>query len=160
MASTASKLADRRRVTMKITTWASVCAWTLVALVGACKGSVSTGGTGATGGTGGMGGCVPSEEPSPCCPDCDATTTGVTTGTSGTTGLGGAGGHGGAPMMVCPSTPPSNGSSCAGFAEGQQCNYDSTGSGMTSSTECQCGGGSVWSCGTEAVGAGSSTSSG
>jgi hypothetical protein len=89
---------------------------------------------------------------------------GSTVGSGGSgTGGGGHGGHGGAPVMACPSIPPSNLDSCAGFSLGDQCNYGSSSSGTLSSTECQCdglaGGSLAWSCGTEAVGTGPASSS-
>jgi hypothetical protein len=106
-----------------------------------CGSGGSTTGSGTTSGHGGSGGAT--------------TGHGGSTATSST----GHGGHGGAPMATCPMTPPNNGDSCAGFAEGQQCNYGSSTTGTVMSTECQCGGGSIWSCGTEAVGAGTGASS-
>jgi hypothetical protein len=93
-------------------------------------------------------------------PIATGTTTSGSTSPSSSTGSGhggsnGAGGQGGAPGMSCPTTPPNNGDSCAGFALGAQCNYGSSSSSLVSSTECQCDGtsseGLAWSCGTEAV---------
>jgi len=79
-------------------------------------------------------------------------------GGGGGSGQGGQGGQGGASMKECPATPPSNMDSCADFALGDQCNYNSSSTGMVSSTECQCmalaGSGQAWSCGTEGSGVG------